>query len=133
MKHLGFPDLECVPLTISYRLDFHPSSKVWSMLHRRPIGRVKNKECYFLFTYTFFGIFKLVFIKKIVFFFLISIFLFDEVSNFRNRILTNQKQKWVIRNCQWSCMFIQYFWSIVNSPNLIFDSTPNGFLREQFK
>ena len=29
---------------------------------------------------------------------------FDEVSNFRNRILTNQKPELVIRNCQWNCM-----------------------------
>ena len=30
---------------------------------------------------------------------------FDKVSNFRNRILTNQKQELVIKNCQWTYMF----------------------------
>ena len=32
----------------------------------------------------------------------------DEASNFRHRILTNQKQKFVIENCEWKCMS-QYF------------------------
>ena len=32
----------------------------------------------------------------------------DEASNFRYRILTNQKQKFVVENCQWKCMS-QYF------------------------
>ena len=30
----------------------------------------------------------------------------DEVSNFRNRILTIQKPKLVIRNCQWNCILV---------------------------
>ena len=37
--------------------------------------------------------------QKIVFIIFISFF--DEVSSFRNRILTNQKPELVIRNCQW--------------------------------
>ena len=36
----------------------------------------------------------------IVFFF----FFFDEVSNFRNIILSYQKPRFVIRNCQWNCV-----------------------------
>ena len=35
-------------------------------------------------------------------------FFFDEVSNFRNRILTNQKPEYVIRNCQWNSMLRLY-------------------------
>ena len=30
----------------------------------------------------------------------------DEVSNFRNRILTIQKPKLAIRNCQWNCILV---------------------------
>ena len=35
---------------------------------------------------------------------IIFISFFDKVSNFHNRILTNQKQELVIRNCQWNYM-----------------------------
>ena len=37
----------------------------------------------------------------------------DEASNFCYRILTNQKHKFVVENCQWKCMS-QYFlnWNI---------------------
>ena len=31
-------------------------------------------------------------------------FFFDEVSNFRNRILTNQKRELVVSNCQLNCI-----------------------------
>ena len=33
-----------------------------------------------------------------------SFFFFDEVSNFRNRILTNQKRELVVSNCQLNCI-----------------------------
>ena len=36
--------------------------------------------------------------------FIIFISFFDTVSNFRNRILTNQKPELVTRNCHWKCM-----------------------------
>ena len=36
---------------------------------------------------------------------MIFISFFDEVSNLRNRVLTNQKLELVIRICQWNCMF----------------------------
>ena len=46
-----------------------------------------------------------------VFFFIIkfvflsfSFHFFDEVSNFRNRISTNQKRELMVSNCQWNCM-----------------------------
>ena len=50
----------------------------------------------------FLGIF-LFFIKNL-FFFIIFISFPDELSNFRNRILINQKPEWVVRNCQWNCL-----------------------------
>ena len=43
----------------------------------------------------------LVFHQKIVFIIFISFF--DEVSNFYNWMLTNEKQEYVIRICQWNC------------------------------
>ena len=33
-------------------------------------------------------------------------FCFNETSNFRNRILANQKQELVIKNCQWNSMLL---------------------------
>ena len=42
---------------------------------------------------------KLVFVSSSCFFF------FDEVLNFRNRILADQRPELVIQNCQWKCMF----------------------------
>ena len=36
--------------------------------------------------------------------FLFSVLFSDEVSSFRNKILTNQKPELGIRNCQWNCM-----------------------------
>ena len=71
-------------------------------------GRMLSEECYIMLTYTFFGIFFFflvcVFHQKICVF-IIFISAFDEASNFRNRILTNQKPELVIRNCQWNCKY----------------------------
>ena len=36
--------------------------------------------------------------------FIIFISFFNEVSNFRKRMLTNQKHELVVSNCQWNCM-----------------------------
>ena len=36
--------------------------------------------------------------------FIIFMTFFDEVSNFRSRILTIHKPESIIRNCQWKCM-----------------------------
>ena len=46
------------------------------MLHHEPVAQVQSKECYFMFTYTFFGIF-LLFLLKFVF--LLFSFFVDEV------------------------------------------------------
>ena len=47
-----------------------------------------------------------VFLYKICVFiiFISFFFFFDEVSNFRNRILTNQKRELVVSNCQLNCI-----------------------------
>ena len=37
--------------------------------------------------------------------YIILVSFFDEVSNFCNRILTNQKRELVVSNCQWNCIF----------------------------
>ena len=41
--------------------------------------------------------------------FIIFIFIFDEVADFYNRILTNQKQQLVIENFQWNCMTVSNY------------------------
>ena len=94
---------KCVPLTISFHLYFLRISKVWSMLHHGSVGQVQSKECYFKFTHTLLWHFFVVFHQKICVF-IIFISFFDEVSNFRNKILTNLKPELMIRNCQWNCM-----------------------------
>ena len=85
--------------------DLHVS-KVQNMLHHGLVGRVQNKECsnaatlcflYFMFWHFHFFHHKICVV-------IIFISFSDEVSNFRNRILINQKQELVIRNCQWNCM-----------------------------
>ena len=49
--------VDCVSLTISYHLHFPRISKVSSMLHHESVGRVRSKECYFIFTYTLLAFF----------------------------------------------------------------------------
>ena len=49
----NFEDLECVSLTVSYHVYLIRTSKVWSMLDHGSVGQFQNKECYFMFTYTF--------------------------------------------------------------------------------
>ena len=44
---------ECDPLTISDDLYYFRHSKVLSMLHHGQMGRVQNKECYFIFLRNF--------------------------------------------------------------------------------
>ena len=69
-------------------------SKVWCILHHESVGRA-HKKCYLKHF--------LLFIIKCVF--LSFLFLFsDEVSNFRNRILANQKRELMVPKCQWNCM-----------------------------
>ena len=69
--------------------------------------RVKNAT---LWLHTFCCWFSL---KVYVFFTFISFF--EEASNFRNRILTNQKPELVIRNCRWNCMICSINKSIVRN------------------
>ena len=54
---------ECVQLTISDRLCFLCFPKIWSMSYHGLVRLVQNKECYFMFSYTFFP-FLLFSIKK---------------------------------------------------------------------
>ena len=91
---------ECVPMAVSFDLNFLCISKVWSMSHHGSMGHFQSKEGYFIFTYTFVAFF-CCFLSKMC----VSIIYFsDEVSNFRHRVLTNQKPELVIRNSQWNCM-----------------------------
>ena len=59
--------------------------------------------------------------------FIIFISFFDEVTNFRNRILTNQKHELVVCNCQCNCILNAHFSSIqrINVVNLDFVQTNN--------
>ena len=70
------------------------------MLHHGSLGRVQSKDCYLMFKYNFLASF--CFSLKRVFIILISFLM--EVSNLRNRILTNQKPDYVVRNCKWNFM-----------------------------
>ena len=45
-----------------------------------------------------------VFLSKDMCFYHFNLFSFDKVSNFCNKLLTNQKLELVMRNCQWNCM-----------------------------
>ena len=60
----------------------------------------------------------LFFIKECVFVIFISFF--DEVSNFRNRILFNQKLELAKINLQWNCMLISHEFN-QNLQNISFD------------
>ena len=77
-------------------------SKVWSILHHGSVWQVRKKMLLNAFKY-FFGCLLLFFIIKFVFF-IIFISFSDKVSNYRNRILTNQKRELVVSNCQWNCL-----------------------------
>ena len=51
-------------------------------------------------------IIKIILNAFIYFFHIIFIYFFDEVSNFCNRILSNQKHELMVSNCQWNCMYV---------------------------
>ena len=93
--------LECVRLINWYQFTFFLHSKVWSMLRHGWVGRVhiKNDDTSW-FCLLFWNM--LFFIIKFAFFIFNSFF--DKASNFRNRILTNQKQELVVQNCQSNSM-----------------------------
>ena len=84
-------------------------------------GKVQSKECYFMYTDTFLAFLLLLFIETCVSIIFISFF--DEVSIFRNRILTNQKpdsnRKWCLeivseticsRQIYWKTHLVDNFW-----------------------
>ena len=83
-------DLLTTP-TISYHFDFFHLSRVVNMLHHGSVGPAQFKERYFMFSFTF----AYVSHHKICLFIILFFFFFDQVLNFRNRILTNQKQEFV--------------------------------------
>ena len=101
----GYDDLSTVRACLSDKMApiyFLRLSKVWSMLHHTGQWgefRVKN----FTILHKLFWYFFVVFHHKI-FVFIIFTSIFDKVSNFRNSILTNQKQELVVSNCQRNCM-----------------------------
>ena len=64
-------------------------------------GYFKIKTLLYILIY-FFGIFLLFFYHKNCVFIIFISFLME--SNFRNRILTNQKHELVVSNCQQNCM-----------------------------
>ena len=74
-------------------------------------GRVEERNtnlCFHLLSRRFVVVFVVV-VVVVVFHHKICVTIFfnsflDEGSNFRYRILTNQKQKLVVENCQWKCM-----------------------------
>ena len=107
--------MECVHLTKCHQYIFSVSLKSGAYYITGQWGKF-IKKCYLILLYTFlaffffFFFFKDFFLAFFFFFFyqkicvfIIFIFL-DEVSNFRNRILTNQKRGLVVSNCQWNCM-----------------------------
>ena len=70
-------------------------SYVWSIFYHGLVGRV-HKKYYLMLLYTFSAFF-VVFHHKICVL-IIFIYFFDEVSNFRNRMLNNQKREMVVSN-----------------------------------
>ena len=89
----------CFPVTISYHLFFIRISNVKSMLHHGPVGWAQSK----LYVCIYFFAIVSCFSSKNLCFYYFHFFLFDEVWNFYNRILTNQKYEFVIKSCQWNC------------------------------
>ena len=94
-------DTECVRLTKWYQNIFSICLKFGAYYVTGQWGEFKIKMLLNAFIYIS-GIF-LFFIIKFVFL-SFSFLFFDELSNFRNRILTNQKYVLVVSNCQWNCM-----------------------------
>ena len=97
----ALPELEWVPLTISYYLYSLRISKISSMLHHGSMGRVHSKECYFIFAFTFLAFFFFFFVifHQKYWIFIIFISFFDKVSNFSNRSETGIGDKKFPGNC----------------------------------
>ena len=82
---------------------------IWDLHIMSQWGGFRIKTVICVFIYFFAGFFS----SWNLCFYYINFFFLDEVSNFRDRILTNQKQEFLVQNCQWNCMH-QYFlnWNI---------------------
>ena len=86
------------------------------MLHHGSVWLVHNKKSYLILLCTFLAFFCCFSSQNLCFFFIFISFS-DKVSNFRNRVLTNQKRELVISNCQRNCMFrliVLIQWSVLN-------------------
>ena len=78
-------------------------SKVWTISHHGLVRR-GHKKCYLMLFLFFIIEFVLLSFSFLSLFLSFSFFFFDEVSNFRNRISTNQKRELVVSNCQLNCI-----------------------------
>ena len=96
---------EFCSLAVSHHLYFLRISIVRSMLHQGLVGPVQSKKSYLWLPILFLP-FVVVFVVVIVVFyqeiyvFIIFICFFDEVPNFCNCILTNQKSGLILKDCQ---------------------------------
>ena len=68
-------------------------------------GKVRVKNATLCLRKLFLSFFVVFHEKKLAF--IIPIFAVDEASNFRDKILTNQKSELVVRNFQWNCMLVK--------------------------
>ena len=82
--------------------EFSESLKFGSCYIKGLWGWVQNKE-YVTWRHFF------VFVYYEICVFIIFISFYGKVSNFCNRILTNQKQELMSRNCQWNCMSAKHW------------------------
>ena len=113
-----FIETECVHLTKWYQYIFSVSLKSGAYYISGQWGEF-IKICYLMLSYTlltFFSFFSFSFIFVCLFVFrhkicvfIIFISYFDELWNFRNRMLTNQKHELVVSQCQRNCMNITKF------------------------
>ena len=114
MATFNHQPMECARLIQLYHFLFLHLSKVWGKLYHGTVGRVQNKNTTLCFDLLFWH-FLLFFIIKFVFIIFISFF--DEVSNFRKRVLTNQKQELVAQNFQWNCMYEKCLFTALRTVN----------------
>ena len=91
----------CSTDKFSYQLYFFRITNAWSMLHHRSVKGFQSNEWFFMLHTPFWHL-SLFFHQKCGFIIFIS--LFHEVSNFCNRISTNQKPKLEEINCRWNSM-----------------------------
>ena len=94
-------DIECVPLTILIYFIVSLSLKFGACYITGQWSEFKVTNAT-LCLYILFWYFFIVHQNSCVFIILLSFF--DEVSNYRNKILTNRKTELMKRNCQWNCM-----------------------------